>query len=96
VTPPFGCGCDPLCDACVSEQIAQLRGVAQRRGETWAQAIAAVIPIDRRWPHTERMRAIARRKVGDLSRDARLLELLADECVIGAARWWNRANERAG
>ncbi len=67
-----------------------MRGVAQARGHAWARAIAAVIPIVRPWPRTERMRAIAMRKVSDLGRDERLLDLLADECVIGAARWWNR------
>jgi hypothetical protein len=42
------------------------------------------------------MRAIALRKVSDLTRDASLRERLADDCVTGAARWWNRVLERAG
>ena len=93
---PFAHGCSPLCDICLAEQLAQLRGVAQCRGEAWARAIAEVIPIDRPWPHTEKMRAIARRKVGDMTRDERLGDLLVDELVFGAERWWNRALERAG
>jgi hypothetical protein len=36
------------------------------------------------------------RKVSDLTGDARLRELLADEVVAGAARWWDRALEEAG
>lgn len=85
-----------MCDDCLDEKLAQLRGVAQARGHHWARAIAEVIPIDRPWPATERMRAIARRKVSDLGRDDRLLEVLADECVLAAARWWNRELEAAG
>jgi hypothetical protein len=30
----------------------------------------------------------------DLTRNARLIELLAEQCEIGAARWWNRSNGR--
>lgn len=96
---PYGCPChaiDRLCDACIAETLAQLRGVAQCRGEAWARAVANVCPIDRPWPRTERMRTIARRKVRDLTRDERLGELLASELVVGAARWWNRVLERAG
>jgi hypothetical protein len=93
---PFAHGCDPLCDACLGEQLAHLRGVAQCRGENWARAIATVCPIDKRWPTSEKTRAIAMRKTADLTRDGRLHELLADECELGAARWWNRALEQAG
>jgi hypothetical protein len=93
---PFAHGCNPLCDDCVAELFAQLRGVAQRRGETWAKAVARVVPIDRPWPVTKRSRAIARRKIADLTHDERLGELLAEQCELGAARWWNRARERAG
>ena len=42
------------------------------------------------------IRRFNRVKVGDLTRDARLRELLPDEVAIGAARWWNRAFEQAG
>jgi hypothetical protein len=35
-------------------------------------------------------------KMDDLASDARLLELLTDEVIEGAARWWNRALEHAG
>ena len=93
---PFAHGCDPLCDECVAEKFAQLAGVAQCRGEAWARSIANVCPIDKPWPNTERMRAIARRKVSDLTDDSRLTELLADEVSLGAARWWNKALEAAG
>jgi hypothetical protein len=55
-----------------------------------------VCPIDRPWPVTDKSRAIALRKVEDLTRDARRRELLADEVMVGAARWWNRAMELVG
>jgi hypothetical protein len=96
---PYGCPSPKegaLCDDCVSEQFAQLRGTAQCCGENWARAVATVIPIDRPWPNTEKQRAGALRKVQDLTRDARLRELLADEVTVGAARWWDRALEQAG
>jgi hypothetical protein len=96
---PYGCPCQrepALCDDCVSEQLAQLKGVAQCRGESWAHAVATVVPVDRPWPSTDKQRAGALRKVQDLTRDARLRELLADEVTAGAARWWNRALEHAG
>ncbi len=93
---PFAHGCLPLCDVCLAEQLEQLGGTAECRGEAWARAIANVIAIDRAWPYTERSRGIALRKVSDLTRDERLRERLADHCELGAARWWNRAREQAG
>jgi hypothetical protein len=96
MVPYFTCGCDPLCDFCVEEKFSQLSGVVQSRGETWARNIAKVIPMTRPWPHTERTRAIALRKVSDLTTDERLRSKLATEVEIGACRWWNRAREQAG
>jgi hypothetical protein len=55
-----------------------------------------VCPIDKRWRRTEESRAIAMRRVSDLTKDERLRELLADECEAGAERWWNRALEKTG
>jgi hypothetical protein len=34
------------------------------------------------------------RKTSDLTRDVRLHHLLADECELGAARWWDGTYER--
>lgn len=94
---PFGCPCQPtdiLCDICREERFGNFQGVAQCRGEVWARAIAEVVPVNRRWPRTKRMRAIALRKVSDLTRDAELRERLADEVVKGAARWWDAECQR--
>lgn len=59
--------------------------------------IADVIEPVTPWPMTEKMRSIARRKVTSIARgDQRLLEALTTECVLGAAHWWRRAQDRAG
>jgi hypothetical protein len=98
MTPPpiTFCACDPMCDVCLAQRLSWVKGIAQARGENWARAVARVVPIDQPWPMTERMHAIARRKMDDLASDPRLLELLTDEVIEGAARWWNRALEHAG
>jgi hypothetical protein len=85
-----------MCDLCIEEHVAWWGGIAYVRGENWARAVARVVPIDKPWPMTETMRSIARRKMSDLASDTRLLELLTDEVIKGAARWWNRAREQAG
>ena len=64
-------------------------GIAYGYGEDWARAIANVLPVDRPWPITAKMRAVATRKAARLTSDARLLDMLADEVAKGAARWWN-------
>jgi hypothetical protein len=84
-----GCARDALCDRCVEDAFAQLRGVAACRGEVWAMTVAKTCRRDRPWPCTERSRAIARRKVDDLCADERLAARLADELARWAARWWN-------
>ena len=86
----LGCGCarDQLCDRCVDDAFAQLRGVAACRGEVWAMAVAKSCPRDQPWPCTERARVIARRKVADLCADERLASRLAGELQHWAARWW--------
>lgn len=75
---------------------AQLSGVAQARGIRWAESVARVCPIDKPWPDTERMWAIARRKVDDLATsDPETQARLAGEVVDGARHWWNLALEQA-
>jgi len=46
------------------------------------------------WPDDERTLAIARRLVGQLARDERLLDELARAAIGGAAAWWARRPER--
>lgn len=90
----YDCGCQPLCDECIRQHMSWHKGIAYNRGERWARAIARVCPIDKPWPMTEKMRKIAQRQVQDLARDDRLLRLLTDEVIDGAARWWNAELER--
>jgi hypothetical protein len=90
------CARDQLCDRCVDDGFAQLRGVAACRGEVWAMDIAKQCPRARPWPCTERARAIARRKVSDLCADQRLRSRLAGELERWAARWWGQAGPNSG
>lgn len=78
------CSCprDRLCDECVASGFAQLRGVACRRADAWVEALP---PSSRPW-NADKAHAIARRKVADLARAGRLLELLAAELVRWAER----------
>ena len=85
------CDRDMLCDRCVADTFAQLRGVAACRGERWAASVSTRRPRlrTRPWPaHAARAAAIARAKVADLTRDERLRELLAAELARWAARRW--------
>lgn len=80
-----------LCDLCCAGAYDQLRGVAARRGEAWAEDVARTVRRDQPWPTgSEKMFAIAMRKVEDLARDDRLRSLLATEAAAWAARWWAR------
>jgi len=87
----IACGCprDRLCDRCVADSFAQLRGVAACRGEVWAMAVAERCGRHQPWPASVRATAIAQRKVADLTSDSRLAEMLVRELTRWAARWWN-------
>jgi hypothetical protein len=83
------CSRDQLCDRCLADALAQLRGVAACRGEYWARTVSTRVARSKPWPSYEgRCRTIARSKVDDLGRDERLREELARLCVFWAARWW--------
>lgn len=75
---------------CREGLFAQLRGAAACRGERWAVELALDPRLrGRTWPTgSDKLLAIARVKVADLTRDAKLLELLAAELVEWAARRW--------
>jgi hypothetical protein len=84
------CVRDKLCDQCVADSFAQLRGVAACRGEHWATSVAARCHTKQAWPrHEGRAAQIARTKVDDLARDDRLVEMLAGEAARWAARRWS-------
>jgi len=79
-----------MCDRCVADSFAQLRGVAACRGEVWAMSLVDRCSRAQPWPATERATAIAQRKVADLTSDARLGDLLVRELMRWAARWWDQ------
>jgi hypothetical protein len=84
------CTVRELCDRCRADTFAQLRGTAATRGEVWAMGLVGRIPRDWTWPdHSDKVMAVARLKVADLTKDVGLLELLADELARWAQRWWS-------
>jgi hypothetical protein len=85
-----------MCDACVADGFAQLRGVASCRGEHWAWTVAERVARRDPWPpHEGRPAELARSKVADLTEDLRLRELLAVELARAAARRWRTTTTAA-
>jgi hypothetical protein len=88
------CSCrtgDVLCGLCREGLFTQLRGSAALRGERYADELAAarVVPRDTPWPTgSPKLMAVARLRCADLSRDVKLLELLAAEFLVWAGRRW--------
>lgn len=86
----LGC-CDrsKLCDRCLADELAHMRGVAANRGEVWSTSVAARIARRDPWPAFEgRARELALKKTADLGPDQRLHEQLAIICHEWAARRW--------
>jgi len=87
------CPRDQLCDRCVADALAQLRGVAACRGAFWAVRVGERVRHGRPWPSYDdpKCRAIALSKVADLAVDDRLRDHLA--CIVNAwatRRWTAR------
>jgi hypothetical protein len=76
----------------MSDALAQLRGVAACRGETWAMRVVGRTHARPPWPTFDdpKCRAIARRKVADLAVDERLRDELALIANVWAALRWSR------
>lgn len=84
------CPRDALCGPCRASLFAQLKGTAACRGEAWAERVARQVPQSRVWPpHEGRAAELARGLVRDLTRDAKLLDMLAAELAWWAARRWS-------
>lgn len=84
VTMPCACTAVRACTEC--------RGQAGVLGQVWAERVARLYPEHRsraEWPTDERALAIARGKVGRLSRPEHV-EVMALACVEGAVEWWAR------
>ena len=84
--------CTPatLCARCYQRELASRRPQARAIGQMWAERICRGELRGREaWPTEDpKTIAIARRKVAQLARDPRLLELFAVACSEGAAAWW--------
>jgi hypothetical protein len=80
----------PLCIACRDRSYGWLRGPAGSRGMWWAEDVVRTLARQGRtfrpWPlFNERVRAVALRRVGDLTEDSELLGMLALACAEAAA-----------
>jgi len=96
------CGGEPaLCDTCVDDKYAHMSGTAAARGYGWGQEVATKLGRSSKplppWPEFEgKARAIAMRKVTDLTDDERLLERLARACWADARRRYERLRMEYG
>jgi hypothetical protein len=91
------CACPPeqLCAACYGRGRHDHLPQARVIGECWAERVCRGELRQREaWPAGEpKTLVIARRLVGALASDPRLLEELALACDAGAAAWWARRPE---
>lgn len=84
-----GCTAATLCERCFGRELAIRRPAARTIGACWAERVCrGEARRQDAWPETDNARAIARRKVGQLTSDPRLVELFAAACMSGAAAWW--------
>jgi hypothetical protein len=86
------CTDERLCDDCYGRQLRAKGRQAEAIGQTWAERICrGELRAGQAWPeHEPKTLAIARRLVGALASDPRLLDGLAAACSRGAAAWWQR------
>ena len=90
--PGHRCPDDKPCDACCAHQLRAAGPQADAIGQCWAEHVCrGELRARPAWPeHEPKTLAIARRKVGALARDPRLLDALAAICSAAAAAWWQR------
>jgi hypothetical protein len=90
------CAIDQLCDRCYGRELTAKRPQARVVGECWAERVCRgelrAIAV---WPERDdKAMRIARRLVGALAKDPRLIDELATACSDGAAAWWQRRPAR--
>lgn len=90
------CPDERLCEHCYGRERMVKRRQAGVIGQCWAERICrGELRAQPAWPeHSDRAFEIARRLVGPLARDPRLLDDLAAACLGGAAAWWQRRPAR--
>ena len=90
------CASERLCDRCYGRELTAKRPQARVVGECWAERICrGELRAIAAWPeHGDKAIRIARRLVGALAKDPRLIDELAVACSHGAAAWWQRRPPR--
>ena len=90
------CVDDRLCERCYGHALLAKGRQAGVIGQCWAERICrGPLRAQPAWPeHGEKTLRIARRLVGALAKDPRLLDELAAACSRGAAAWWQRRPAR--
>ena len=89
------CPDDVLCDRCFGRELTAKRGQARVVGQCWAERVCrGELRAQPAWPETDKALQIARRLVGALAKDPRLVDDLATACLGGAATWWQRRPPR--
>ncbi|HEY6173172.1 MAG TPA: hypothetical protein VIX73_01965 [Kofleriaceae bacterium] len=90
------CAEDQLCERCYGRELLVKCRQAGVIGQCWAERICrGELRAQAAWPErSEKAIRIARRLVGTLAKDPRLLDELATACSSGAAAWWQRRPER--
>ena len=90
------CTDEQLCERCYGRELLAKSRQARVIGQCWAERICrGELRAQPAWPeHSEKAIRIARRLVGTLVKDPRLLDELAAACSSGAAAWWQRRPER--
>lgn len=89
------CADEELCERCFGRELTAKRLQARVVGECWAERVCrGALRAKPCWPQDDKALQIARRLVGTLAKDPRLLDQLAFACVGGAAAWWQRRPPR--
>jgi hypothetical protein len=90
------CAEDQLCERCYGRELLAKCRQAGVIGQCWAERICrGELRAQPAWPErSEKAIQIARRLVGTLATDPRLLDELAAACSSGAAAWWKRRPDR--
>jgi len=86
------CRTEQLCASCLSRALAALRPQARTVGAVWCESVCRRDARARAaWPaESDRLLAIARRRVASLAQDERLHGELTQAAIAGASAWWER------
>ena len=89
------CPDEQLCELCYGRELLAKGRQAGVIGQCWAERICrGELRAQPAWPAGDKPLRIARRLVGALAKDPRLVDDLAAACLGGATTWWQRRPER--